>query len=743
MRQKKQALSEQAHASPSASRVSAQAAEADFVDNRSASATQRKLTQAIARSDRSVAQGALAMQMNKADQAVAQRGQPDTATARSANHTGLPDGLKAGVESLSGIGMDDVKVHYNSAQPAQLQAHAYAHGTDIHIGPGQEQHLPHEAWHVVQQKQGRVAPTIQAKGGMINDDPALEQEADVMGAKANQQGGGDSLQKKAASGAISHQPSAAVRQRKTLAGLSSGNAVVGTNQVYFMAGPHEVGKYWEMPIVVKDTRTALLQALAKKAGALGHEIDGKVAGPGWNFKADDAEKPGVAFFDPIRVRFQGQYGPNDPKESMTLDYHFGHNWSGYVIHVVDSGKEIDKAMHDPNAVDALDAGTEYSNVHDIDLHPAGPLEQTDSADAITKLAGEGARWRCVGENAGTVRDDTKIYTNENSGNLLTPVVRYVSFQALWKSWQATFNKAYGISDATVVSKLKQINISINTFNGLADQAVSTANSNTMRHGTDISVDDIKPTQQSDLNPKSVRFLHFKKNDSVIDSAQTLEQETVAARTAAGAVPGITPKNVGGYVGKNTFAFLCETTHLANPGAIAGYAHIAENHVDFTYPSYRGPKVETLAKAHAGGKTIGKAAATYAAEKEASYEYYVKEFMDEITYCEAPGYDEIDVEAFVRTALIPWSGAAHPLPKLWYDMTRYEGELADYYEPKIEAYAEQLEQEREKEAEEREKEIDRRIEERIKQEHPYFSSKKKSEQTGIRSEIRKKVVEEIA
>ena len=45
----------------------------------------------------------------------------------------LPDNVKQGVESLSGISMDDVKVHYNSAKPAQLNAHAYAQGTDIHI----------------------------------------------------------------------------------------------------------------------------------------------------------------------------------------------------------------------------------------------------------------------------------------------------------------------------------------------------------------------------------------------------------------------------------------------------------------------------------------------------------------------------------------------------------------------------------------------------------------------------------
>jgi len=99
--------------------------------------------------------------------------------------SGLPEPLRNGIENLSGMSMDSVNVHYNSSKPAQLQAHAYAQGNNIHIGPGQEKHLPHEAWHVVQQKQGRVKPTIQMKTGTpVNDDPALEKEADVMGAKA-------------------------------------------------------------------------------------------------------------------------------------------------------------------------------------------------------------------------------------------------------------------------------------------------------------------------------------------------------------------------------------------------------------------------------------------------------------------------------------------------------------------------------------------------------------------------------
>lgn len=111
----------------------------------------------------------------------------DVPIQKKENNTGLPDTLKSGIENLSGYAMDDVKVHYNSDKPTQLNAHAYAQGTDIHLASGQEKHLAHEAWHVVQQKQGRVQPTKQLKSKVhINDDDGLEKEADVMGAKALQ-----------------------------------------------------------------------------------------------------------------------------------------------------------------------------------------------------------------------------------------------------------------------------------------------------------------------------------------------------------------------------------------------------------------------------------------------------------------------------------------------------------------------------------------------------------------------------
>jgi hypothetical protein len=101
-----------------------------------------------------------------------------------ANSTGLPDSIKAGLEGLSGCSLDDVKVHYNSGAPARIRAKAFTKGTDIHVAPGQEQHVAHEGWHVVQQKQGRVRPTLQLKGESLNDDSVLEREADEMGARA-------------------------------------------------------------------------------------------------------------------------------------------------------------------------------------------------------------------------------------------------------------------------------------------------------------------------------------------------------------------------------------------------------------------------------------------------------------------------------------------------------------------------------------------------------------------------------
>ena len=70
---------------------------------------------------------------------------------KNTQDTGLPDSLKSAMEDIAGCSIADTKLY------------AYAQGTAIHIAPGQEKHLPHEAWQAVQQKQGMRTSSIDPK----------------------------------------------------------------------------------------------------------------------------------------------------------------------------------------------------------------------------------------------------------------------------------------------------------------------------------------------------------------------------------------------------------------------------------------------------------------------------------------------------------------------------------------------------------------------------------------------------
>ena len=131
--------------------------------------------------------GALQKRLDSSSSAAGQRQGNPPSNLAVAHPNGLPEALRTGIKSLSGRSVEHVRAPYNSSKPAQLTAHAYAYaqGSDIHTAPGQDQHLPHEAWHLVQQAQGRVQLTMQLNGGVaVNDDPALEREAHLMGARA-------------------------------------------------------------------------------------------------------------------------------------------------------------------------------------------------------------------------------------------------------------------------------------------------------------------------------------------------------------------------------------------------------------------------------------------------------------------------------------------------------------------------------------------------------------------------------
>jgi hypothetical protein len=113
--------------------------------------------------------------------------------------TGIPATVRAKMEAAFAADFSGVRVHPGSARAAALGAVAYTQGSDIHVAPGHwapyatrgQELLGHELAHVVQQRTGRVLTTAQIKGVALNQDPALEAEADTMGKRAAQgQSGG-------------------------------------------------------------------------------------------------------------------------------------------------------------------------------------------------------------------------------------------------------------------------------------------------------------------------------------------------------------------------------------------------------------------------------------------------------------------------------------------------------------------------------------------------------------------------
>jgi hypothetical protein len=95
------------------------------------------------------------------------------------------------MERSFGFDFSKIRVHHDE-RAKSAGARAYAQGTHLHFAPGQyapeskagQAMIGHELAHVVQQSSGRVSAPAQAFGGAINDDPALEREADQMGERA-------------------------------------------------------------------------------------------------------------------------------------------------------------------------------------------------------------------------------------------------------------------------------------------------------------------------------------------------------------------------------------------------------------------------------------------------------------------------------------------------------------------------------------------------------------------------------
>ena len=355
-------------------------------------------------------------------------------SGETANRTGLPDRLKAGIEALSGVSMGDVRVHRNSGRPAQLQTLAYAQGSDIHLAPGQERHLAHEAWHVVQQKQGRVKATAQMKGAALNNEAGLEREAEFMGARAVQarpeSAGAPPVQR------TGHSPLFG-RAKSFVLQLMSGATTEQGTEITLPAAKSLGDAAKQSAIEVSKRARKTGQDQYADRGTLGTNFTGNLY---------------------IEAPF-----PNGSLESWLEVTTLG---GGYVkrVRVIENAQTtMDRVMHEQPGTDfqkalvtnlmgrntPLGGGEKYASKHEANEGDKAALkisgDSSRSADNLTKIIGEGARFGWLADRLAT----------QKIGNASTNVLKTTvslpqtgklavdpTFEQLWGAWDLVFEKSY-------------------------------------------------------------------------------------------------------------------------------------------------------------------------------------------------------------------------------------------------------------------------------------------------------------
>jgi hypothetical protein len=112
--------------------------------------------------------------------------------ASKGRRTHMPAHVQRKMENNLGADFSNTRIHADSDNASRMKALAYTQGEDVYFARGQydpeskkgQELLGHELHHVVQQREGRVQPNSKQQGVGVNNDHALEREADQKGKAA-------------------------------------------------------------------------------------------------------------------------------------------------------------------------------------------------------------------------------------------------------------------------------------------------------------------------------------------------------------------------------------------------------------------------------------------------------------------------------------------------------------------------------------------------------------------------------
>ncbi len=350
-------------------------------------------------------------------------------------NSGSPDNPKADIESLSGMSLDGVKVQPNSSKPAQLSADAYA--------------------------QDRAQAPRQMKSNVpINDDQGLEHEADVMGAKAAAMGA-TSFQAKESGGSnapLSSDPAgtAQLRLLEEADGFDNLN-LRDTGETFSVIGqyPNSDAKlYADNTVLEAADKAGAIAGIAERAGEIGQGLSDM---GGYTTDAEKFDDGDETTIDPFTHCSYSQLA--DGKYVLMM-YQHTHDLDGYVTGI-EEGTAGDGGQYTASFQESMRYGQTrvetsmgnsertYSQLHDktVDrsLITIASGSSAGKADAMTKLAGEGARFQWVRNNIATMTDTTEFAVPAKDRK---PALS-IYFRDLWATWKNWFNGQYNIPDQTI------------------------------------------------------------------------------------------------------------------------------------------------------------------------------------------------------------------------------------------------------------------------------------------------------
>lgn len=200
----------------------------------------------------------------------------------------LPAAVQAKMEGAFGADFSGVEVTESSGEAARVGARAMTQGETIQFAPGAyapgtsagQELIGHELTHVLQQRAGQVSATVQAKGLAINDDPALERQADECGTKAAAGQRVTELDVQASPGT----GSGIVQRDGDFTELGS-----GCDKTYFHDGVSGMG-WLETASEIKEAELKAYGALKEKGVTCLPEVDGGTAAPDKLVTKGGAEK---------------------------------------------------------------------------------------------------------------------------------------------------------------------------------------------------------------------------------------------------------------------------------------------------------------------------------------------------------------------------------------------------------------------------------------------------------------------